>query len=179
MHLVHHPHLHHGVLVVVDGLVVEPHRDIDPRGAQRHDWRDAVAHVEVAARVAGDGDPPAAHQLDLGLGDVNGVAIGDVALDEPEIVEPKHRRLAVPAQTIGFLHRRLQQVHVDHHSAAFFRLGAHPAQKALAGAVRPRGGQQDPRIGVVVSLVKLVEQAEIVVGERLLVEEDKWPGRLL
>ena len=58
--------------------------------------------------MAGDRDPPATHQLDLVLGDVNGVPIDDVAFDEAEIVEPKHRRLAVPTQAVSLLHRRLQ-----------------------------------------------------------------------
>src|ERR1700716_1636043 len=50
VHLVHHPQLHDRVLVVIDGLVIEPHGDIDPGRTQRHYRRDAVAHVEVAAR---------------------------------------------------------------------------------------------------------------------------------
>jgi hypothetical protein len=107
VHLVHHPQLHHRVLVVVDRLVVEAYCDIDARGAQRHDRRDAVAHVEVAARMAGDRDAAAAHQLDFGFGNVNGVAISDMAVDETEIVEPEHCWLAMPAQAVGLLHRRL------------------------------------------------------------------------
>ena len=133
----HHPQLHHRILVVIDGLVIKPHGDVDPCRAQRHDWRDAVAHVEVAARMARDGDVPAPHQPYLGVGHVNGMAINDVALHQTQIIEPEHGRLSVPAQAVGLVHRRLQQVHMDHHTAALVRFGAHTAQERLACTVRP------------------------------------------
>ena len=173
MHLVHHPQLHYRVLVVVDCLVVEPHGDIDPRRAQRHDRRDAVAHVEVAARMAGDGDVPAPHQPYLGLGNVNRMAIDDVALHQTKIIEPEHCRLSVSAQAAGLVYRRLQQVHMDHHTAALVRFGAHTAQKRLACTVRPARRQQDPRVLVVIGIVELIKEAEIGVHQRLLVKEDE------
>jgi hypothetical protein len=76
VHLVHHPQLHDRVLVVIDGLVIAPHGDIDPGRTQRHYRRDAVAHVEVAARVARDGDLAAPDELYLGLGLAMALATG-------------------------------------------------------------------------------------------------------
>src|SRR5229473_8215755 len=66
---------------------------------------------------------------------------------------------------------------MDHDAAALVSFGAHPVEKRLARAMCPARRQQDPGIGVVVSVVKLVEQSKIFVGERLLVEEDEWAGR--
>src|SRR5215831_12636410 len=99
MHLVHHPQLHHRILVVIDGLVIQPQRDIDPSGAQRHDRGDAIAHVEVAARMAGDRNLAASHQLYFGLGHVNRMTVNDIALHQTEIIEPEYRRLSVPPQS--------------------------------------------------------------------------------
>src|SRR5215813_4949879 len=51
MHLVHHSQLHHSVFVVIDGLVVHTHGDVDAGRAHLHHGRDTVAHVKVAARL--------------------------------------------------------------------------------------------------------------------------------
>src|SRR5262249_31529772 len=74
------------------------------------DRGDAIAHVEVAARMAGDRNLAPPHQLYFGLGHVNRMTRNDIALHQTEIIEPEYRRLSVPAPAIGFVHRRLQQV---------------------------------------------------------------------
>src|SRR6266851_9141383 len=66
---------------------------------------------------------------------------------------------------------------MDHDAAALVSFGAHPVEKRLARAMCPARRQQDAGIGAVVGVVKLVEQSKILVGERLLVEEDEWAGR--
>src|SRR6516165_1996657 len=120
--------------------------------------------------MAGDGDVPPPHQGYLGFGYVNGMAIDDIALHQTEIIEPKHRRLSVPAEAVCLLHRRLQQMHMDHHAAALVGFVTHTAQERLACTVRPAGREQDARVVVVVGIVKLIEETEIGVRERLLIK---------
>src|SRR5215470_4889091 len=68
---------------------------------------DQLAHVEIAARMTGDRDLAASHQLYFGLGHVNRMTVNDIALHQTEIIEPEYRRHSVPPQSIGLLHRRL------------------------------------------------------------------------
>ena len=88
------------------------------------------------------------------------MAVGDVIRHEPDDVEPLESGLAVPAQAIGFLHRRLQRVHVDLDLA---RRGVdHAAGEALGKAVRPGGREENARAGVVVLRVEIGEEREII-----------------
>src|SRR5438309_8904790 len=97
MHLVHHAQLHHRILVVVDGLVVETHRHGDTGFAHLHYRRNAITHDEVAARMIRHGGAAPPHELDIGLRHVDGVAVGDVIRHEAGVVEPLESGLAVPA----------------------------------------------------------------------------------
>jgi hypothetical protein len=65
------------------------------------------------------------------------MAVDDIALHQAKVIEPEHSRLSVSAQAVGLVHWRLQQVHMDHHTAALLRFGARTAQERLACTVRP------------------------------------------
>jgi len=56
--------------------------------------------------------------------------------------------------------------------------GTHPAHERFTRAVRPGRRQQDLGVVAVVGLVEFVEQSEIGVGERLLIEEHQRPDRV-
>jgi len=61
MHLVHHPQLHHRILVVIDGLSSSPMATLTP--AARNGTTGVMpCGMWKSARMASDGDVPAPHQ---------------------------------------------------------------------------------------------------------------------
>ena len=163
----HHAQLHHRILVVVDGLVVQPHRHRDARLAHLHHRGDAVPHDEVAARVVGDRCAAPAHQLDVGLRDVDRMAIGDVLRHQADLVQPLQGGLAVPAQPAGLLHRRLQRVHMNPRLPCGDIDDA--PRKLFRQAVRPGRRQQDAGVAAVVLGMQIGEQREVIRLELRLV----------
>jgi len=105
------------------------------------------------------------------------VSEGDVLRHQADVVEPLHRRLAVPAQAVGLLHRRLQRVHVDLRHAR--RCIDNPPREALGKAVRPRRREQDARFRVVVLFMQVGEQREVIRLDLRLVVMHARPGPLL
>jgi hypothetical protein len=170
--LVEHAQLHHRVLVVVDGLVVETHGHVDAAPGHLVHGSKAVAHAQVAARMAGDGGAPRGEEVDVAVGDPDGVAEGDLLVDQSPLVEPGHRRLAIAPQRESLLDRRLQAVHVDGHLAEALGGLTGASEERLRHRLRPARAQEDPRVLGVELPVEMIEEVEVVTLHARAVQVD-------
>ncbi len=167
--LVHHPHFHEGVVVVVDRFVVNAERHVHPGLEEFIDRRDAVADVEVATGMVGNRGAALGQERDVLLVDPDGMPVGDVAIHQPQVVEVGQQRLAVLHNAVGPLVRGLQRVDVQRNATQFVGPGLDAPQQIGRHAVRPAGRQENVVEVAVVLGIKRLEQLKVLLTDDLAV----------
>ena len=81
-----HPHLHEGVFVIVDPLLIHPHGHIHPGLQHIIDRRDSIPHNQITAGVVGDKGVFFRQQSNILFTQVDSVAQHQVGVHQSQII---------------------------------------------------------------------------------------------
>jgi hypothetical protein len=112
--------------------------------------------------MTGDGGTPRGEDVDVVVGDPDGVPEHYVLVDQASLVEPGHRGPAVLAQGEGFLDGRLQTVHVNGNLAQPVGRLLGAGEERLRHRLGPARAQEDARVVGVELPIEVIEELEVV-----------------